>query len=90
MKICVIGIPGIAVGKHNVKDPRLDQADKLVEAKKKTYAQVDVVGEDGMQEADAILVSRDRLLDVIFKDLEFIETRLGRGLGTPRRRCWRS
>ena len=81
MKICVIGIPGVPLGKHNLKDPRLDQADKLVEAKKKTYAQVDVVGEEGMQEADLILVPRDRLLDVIFKDLEFIETRLGRGPG---------
>jgi hypothetical protein len=81
VKICVIGISGVPVGKHNIKDPRLDQADKLVEAKKKTYAQVDVVGEDGMQEADMILVSQDRLLDVIFKDLEFIEARMGREPG---------
>jgi hypothetical protein len=79
VKICVVGIPGIPLGRHNIKDPRLDQADKLVGAKKKTYAQVDVVGEDGMLEADLVLVPRDRLLDVIFKDLEFIETRLGRG-----------
>ena len=27
--------------KHNLKDPRLDQADKLVEADKKTNAQVE-------------------------------------------------
>jgi hypothetical protein len=78
VKICVYGIPGIPVGKHNLKDPRLDQADKLVEAKKKAYAQVDVVGEDGTLEADAIVVPREKLLDVIFLDLEFIETRLGR------------
>jgi len=78
MKIAVVGIPGIPLGKHNLKDPRLDQADKLVEAKKKTYAQVDVVGEDATREADAILVSRDRLPDLILQDLEFVETRLGR------------
>ena len=78
MKICVLGIPGIVVGKHNVKDPRLDQADKLVEAKKKVYAQVDVVGEDATLEADAILVRRDRFPDLILQDLEFIETRLER------------
>jgi len=78
MKICLFGIPGIPVGKHNVKDPRLDQADKLVEAKKKAYAQVDAVGEDEALTADSILVSRDRLADVILNDLEFIETRLGR------------
>ncbi|PYI82652.1 MAG: hypothetical protein DME26_16920, partial [Verrucomicrobia bacterium] len=78
MKICLFGIPGVPVGKHNIKDPRLDQADKLVEAKKKAYAQVDVVGEDDALNADAILVPRDRLPDLILNDLEFIETRLGR------------
>jgi len=78
MKICVIGVPGIVAGKHNIKDPRMDKTHELVEAKKKTYAQVDVVGEEGALEADAILVSRDKLADLILKDLEFIETRLGR------------
>ncbi|MCF7731061.1 MAG: DUF933 domain-containing protein [Akkermansiaceae bacterium] len=78
MKICVIGVPGIPEGKHNIKDPRLDQAHELVEAKKKTYAQVDVVGEQGAIDADVILVSRDRLIDLLLKDLEFIETRLSR------------
>ena len=78
MKICVIGIPGIPAGRHNIKDPRLDQADALVEAKKKVYAQVDVVGEEGSVDADVVLVSRERLLDLLLKDLEFIETRLSR------------
>ena len=78
MKICVYSIPGIALGKHNIKDPRLDQADKLVEAKKKVYVQVDVVGDDATLEADSILVSREQLPDLLLKDLEFIETRLSR------------
>ena len=78
MKICVIGIPGIPAGKHNIKDPRMDKAHELVEAKKKVYAQVDVIGEDEAVDADAILVSRERFLDLVLKDLEFIETRLSR------------
>src|SRR5438874_2236396 len=78
MKICVMGIPGLKPGKHNIKDPRLDQADKLVEASKKTYAQADVAGEEGALDADAFLVTPDTRLDLIFKDLEFVETRLGR------------
>ena len=78
MKFCLIGIPGIPLGKHNIKDPRLDQADKLVEAKKKAYAQVDIVGEEESLDADAIVVHVDRLADLLLKDLEFIETRLGR------------
>ena len=81
MKICLFGISEIPAGKHNLKDPRLDEADRLVEAKKKTYAQVDVVGQDESLTADSILVPRDNLLDLIFLDLEFIETRLGRSPG---------
>ena len=81
MKICLFGIAGIVPGKHNLKDPRLDQADKLVEAQKKTQAQVDVVEEKEMPVSDAILTSRAALSDLLLKDLDFIETRLNRDPG---------
>jgi hypothetical protein len=78
MKIALFGIPEIKFGKHNRKDPRLDQVHQLVEADKKAYAQVDVVGEEDLLEADAILTSEATKADVILKDLEFVETRLSR------------
>ena len=78
MKIALFGITELKLGKHNLKDPRLDQADKLVEADKKTNAQVDVLGEDQLLDADAVLASQDSKADLILKDLEFVETRLGR------------
>jgi ribosome-binding ATPase len=78
MKIALFGLTGIKTGKHNLKDPRFDEADKLVEADKKTYAQVDVLGEDQLLDADAILVSVEGRADLILRDLEFVETRLGR------------
>jgi hypothetical protein len=78
MKIALFGISEIKLGRHNLKDPRLDQADKLVAADKKTYAQVEVVAEDQLLEADAILTAEDNKADLILKDLEFVETRLGR------------
>jgi ribosome-binding ATPase YchF (GTP1/OBG family) len=78
MKFALFGISGINLGKHNLKDPRFDQVDKLVEADKKTYAQVDVVGAEDLLEADAILTSSESKADLILKDLEFVETRLGR------------
>ena len=78
MKIALFGHIEIKLGKHNLKDPRLDQADKLVEADKKTYAQVDIIGEEQISEADAILVAEEQKADLILKDLEFVETRLGR------------
>jgi hypothetical protein len=78
MKIALFGFADIKLGKHNLKDPRLDQADKLVEADKKTQAQADVVGEDQILDADAILALDETKADLILKDLEFVETRLGR------------
>jgi ribosome-binding ATPase YchF (GTP1/OBG family) len=66
------------LGKHNIKDPRLDQAHELVEADKKTYAQVDLADEKEMVPADAILTTRSALSDLLMKDLDAVETRLGR------------
>jgi hypothetical protein len=78
MKIGIVAIPDLPPGKHNIKDHRLDEVDNLVKAKKKTYVQVELVGQDAALEADAILVLSDSRLDLILKDLEFVETRLSR------------
>ncbi len=78
MKLVLFGFAGLKPGRHNLKDPRLDQAHKLVEAQKKTPTQVEVLGEDQLLDGDAILVTRESRADLILKDLEFVETRLGR------------
>jgi ribosome-binding ATPase YchF (GTP1/OBG family) len=78
MKVSLVGITGVPLGRHNVKDPRLDEADRLIESKKKVYAQVDVVGDDQATTADAVVVSPNSRLELILQDLEFVETRLGR------------
>src|SRR5205085_6937627 len=85
MKIALFGISQINQGKHNLKDPRFDQVDKMVEADKKTYAQVDVIGEDQLLEADSIVATPETKADLILKDLEFVETRLGRDPQQPER-----
>jgi Protein of unknown function (DUF933) len=81
MKISLFGITDTPLGKYNVKDSRLDQVHKLVEADKKTYVQVDLVPEKDAADADAILVSIESRADVILKDWEFVETRLSRSPG---------
>jgi len=78
MKICVFAIPQIKPGKYNVKDRRLDEVDKFVHAKKKTYIQAELVEESLAKEADSILVLKENCSDLILKDLEFVETRLSR------------
>lgn len=79
MKLCLLGLPEIKPGKINIKDPRLDEADRLVEAKKKTYAQVDAVGEEDLATAEAVLTTVEGRADLILRDLELVETRLSRG-----------
>ncbi|MFH0912761.1 MAG: DUF933 domain-containing protein [Candidatus Omnitrophota bacterium] len=78
MKIAVFSIPDISPGKHNIKDTRLDEVDKITKAKKKTYVQIELAGEDAVLEADAVLALDDARTDLILKDLEFVETRLSR------------
>lgn len=78
MKISLISITELPLGKHNIKDSRLDEVDKITKAKKKTYLQVELVGEGGAVEADAILVAKDASTDLLLKDLEFVENRLAR------------
>ncbi len=78
MKISAFAIPEAVLGKHNVKNDKLDQADKLVRAKKKTYPQVELAGDDALAEADVIIIPKDAKLDLILRDLDFVETRLSK------------
>ncbi|MCM8789398.1 MAG: DUF933 domain-containing protein [Candidatus Omnitrophica bacterium] len=78
MKIGVFSIADLNLGKQNIKDTRLDKVDSLNKAQKKTYAQIELVGEESLLDADAILTIKESLVDLILKDLEFIETRLSR------------
>lgn len=78
MKIAVCAIAGLSPGKHQIKDSRLDEVDHITKAKKKTYLQVDVVGEDAVLDAEAIIVAKDSAADLVLRDLEFVETRLSR------------
>ncbi|HNW39217.1 MAG TPA: DUF933 domain-containing protein [Candidatus Omnitrophota bacterium] len=78
MKISAFAVGEITLGKQNIKDTRLDQADKLVKAKKKTYPQVELVGPEEACEADVIILQADAKMDLILKDLDFVETRLSK------------
>ncbi len=85
MKVCAFGLTEIPLGQHNIKDPRLDETHKLVEAKKKAYAQVEVVGDEGLVDSDCVVTSEDGFLELTFRDVDFIETRLGRDPTTEER-----
>lgn len=78
MKICAFAISEVVLGKHNVKDAKLDQADKLVKAKKKTYPQIELIAQESALDADVIMLPQDARTDLILKDLDFVETRLAK------------
>lgn len=78
MKISAFAIPEAVLGKHNVKNDKLDQADKLVKSKKKTYPHVELAGENAAVEADVIIIPKDSKTDLILRDLDFVETRLSK------------
>lgn len=80
MKISVFACAETTLGKHNIKYSQLDQADKLVKAKKKTYPQVELVANEAALDADVIILSKDFKTDLILKDLDFVETRLAKPL----------
>lgn len=86
MKICVYGIPGLTCGRINLADPRLDRIHRLIPADRKVYVQVDLLGEGGVPEADAIIAAPGKVLELILEDLEFAETRLGRNPAEVERR----
>jgi len=78
MKIALISLPDITLGKQRIKDSRLDQVHAITQSQKKTYVEVELVSEEAAQDAQALLISGEARTDVILKDLEFIETRLAR------------
>jgi hypothetical protein len=78
VKIAVFSLSSIPLGKQKVKDSRLDEVNAITKSKKRTYLEVELVGESSALDAQAILVSKGGRADLILKDLEFVETRLGR------------
>jgi len=76
MKIGLFSIPDLQKGKQNIKDERLDQVDKITKSKKKTYIQVELIGDSEVLDADVVLAAKEARADLILADLEFIENRL--------------
>ncbi|MBN2831466.1 MAG: DUF933 domain-containing protein [Candidatus Omnitrophica bacterium] len=76
MKICLFSLPDLLNGRQSIKDERLDQVDKITKSEKKTYIQVELIGEKEILDADVVLAAKEARADLILSDLEFIENRL--------------
>lgn len=78
MKIGLFGIKDNSQGKLSLKDSRLDLIESSFKSANKTYVNVELVDEAKITEAEIILVSEEARLDLLLKDLEFVESRLSR------------
>ena len=65
-------------GKLAVKDPRLDKLKDIFKAAKKTYPEIEIIAEERLSEADAVVARSEDKLQVIISDIDFIDKRLER------------
>lgn len=86
MKICVFGFEGVPFGKQSIKDSQLDLIENSFKSSSKTYASVELTDESKLSEADVILVSEDKHLDLILKDLELVSLRLSHTENEPEKK----
>ena len=78
MKIAVVGMPDFPQGKKPVIDERLSTLEPIIKPSKTTYISVELLGPDGLVDADGIICEQEAKLDLIVSDLEAVETRLNR------------
>jgi ribosome-binding ATPase YchF (GTP1/OBG family) len=78
MKVSVFGITEFPLGKKVIPDERLDKIEKMLHPAKTTYIQLELMDEQAIKDADAIISLNTKKTDLILLDLELIETRLSR------------
>ncbi|MFQ5680682.1 MAG: DUF933 domain-containing protein [Candidatus Omnitrophota bacterium] len=80
-KFGICGLDDIfpAGGKASIVDPRLDKLKEMFNSAKKVYTTVEIISDqDKLSESDGIIARNNVKLDLIIRDLEFVETRLAR------------
>jgi ribosome-binding ATPase YchF (GTP1/OBG family) len=79
VKIGIFGIEGFTAGKEDIVDKRVDALKLMFNSAKKVFIQAEIlVSEERLVEADVIACPEAGKLDLILKDMEFVETRLER------------
>ncbi|MFZ5801257.1 MAG: hypothetical protein ACOY3D_07805, partial [Candidatus Omnitrophota bacterium] len=78
MKIAVFGLAEFPLGKKIVPDERLDKLTEMAHPAKTTYISVELVGEEGIKTADAVICGDGKKTDLVLEDLELLESRLSR------------
>jgi len=79
VKIGIFGIEGFTAGKADIVDARIDTLKQMFTSGKKVFIQAEIIAaEEKLIEADVIACPEGAKLDLVIKDMEFVETRLER------------
>ena len=77
MKIGIFGFNNLSPGKENIIDERLGTVKELAHSAKKAYIQVEILTDfTRLKECDGIISLKEKQVDLILTDLEFVEKRL--------------
>jgi ribosome-binding ATPase YchF (GTP1/OBG family) len=76
MKIAIVGIPDFPLGKKKLADQRLEKLIEVLNPPKVTAISIEAMSEENLKNADAIICLKDKKLDLIIADLEFLEEKL--------------
>lgn len=77
MKIGIFGFNNLSSGKENIIDERLGTVKELAHSAKKAYIQVEILTDfTRLKECDGIISLKEKQVDLILTDLEFVEKRL--------------
>jgi ribosome-binding ATPase len=79
VKIGIFGIEGFTAGKEDIVDKRIDVLKQMFNSAKKVFIQAEILADEAkLVEADVIVCPESSKLDLVLKDMEFVETRLER------------
>ena len=77
VKIGTFGIDKLSAGKENIVDQRLDSIKQMVHSAKKAYIQAELITDlERLKECEGIILLKEKQLDLILTDLEFVEKRI--------------
>ncbi len=77
MKIGIFECNNFSSGKENIIDKRLDTVKQMANSAKKTYIEVEIITDrQRLRECDGIITLKEKRIDLILTDMEFIEKRL--------------
>ena len=76
MKVAVFSLDDFPLGKKSFSDDRLEELQEIFKSKKITSLQIEFISIDHIKDAEVVVTSQDKKVDLILSDLEYVQDRL--------------